>query len=115
MSRSSMMRSLTRPSLPEKSGPAKGPGPVYGRALAQAFRRKGGNRLIVFRRHEAGARIDVHRAETVDDLLAQAENGQITLLERLLVRREVDPSPLERLNDLRARIEADVDDVASVL
>src|SRR5208337_5102368 len=75
--------------------------------LAQPLLREIRDRLVIVRRHEARARVDVDWREPVDDLLAQAQNRQVSLLERLLVGGELHPAVLEHLDDLRARVEAD--------
>src|SRR6187549_956628 len=97
-----------------KRGPSLTAGPS-GRTLAQAFDRQLCDRFVVVRSDEAGARIDVDCTQAIDNLLAQREDRHITLQERLLIRSQLDPPVLETLDDLRARIEADVDDVARAL
>ena len=71
--------------------------------------------LVVVRRDEAGAGVDVHRRKAEHDLLAEAEDRQVALQERLLVGGELHPAALERLDDLRAGVEAEVEDLARLL
>jgi len=53
--------------------------------LPQALGREVGDRLVVVGRHEARAGVDVDRREAVDDLLAQAQDRQVALLEWLAI------------------------------
>ena len=85
------------------------------RCLAQAFRGELGHDLVVLGRDEAGAGVDVHRREAVDHLLAEAEDRQVALQEGLLVGGQLHPAALEALDDLRAGVEADVEDLARLL
>ena len=55
------------------------------------------------------------RRQAIDHLLAEAEDRQVALQERLLVGGELHPAVLEGVDDLRAGVEADVDDLARLL
>src|SRR3954469_20173927 len=78
-------------------------------ALAQSFRGEIRDGRVVVGGHEAGAGIDVDRRETVDDLLAKAEDRQVALEERLLISGKLHPTVLKASDDLRARVEPDID------
>src|SRR5271165_2348875 len=83
--------------------------------LPQTLGREIRDRLVILGRHETRAGVDVDRREAVDDLLTEAQNRQIALLERLLVGSQLHPAALERLDDLRAGVEADIEDLARLL
>src|SRR5579863_9625993 len=72
---------------------------------AQALGRQTGDRLVIVRRHITRAGVDIDRRQTIDDLLAEAEDRQIALLERLLIRGQLNPTAIEGLDDLRAGVE----------
>src|SRR6202453_4685205 len=83
--------------------------------LPQPFLRQIRDGLVIVGRDEARAGVDVDRRKAVDDGLAEAEDRQVALLERLLIRRQLHPAGVERLDDLRAGVEADIDDLAGLL
>src|SRR5579863_3129583 len=110
--------SISRSAMPDPEiSPPGRAGSAAGILLksAQAFGCEFRDGLVVFRRDEAGAGVHVDRRETVDDGFAQAQDRQIALLEGLLVGCELHPAVLEALNDLRAGVEADVDNFARLL
>src|SRR6185436_18015327 len=111
----SMSRSLMSILPGREAGARTPPLDLCSTGLAETLGGEVGDRLVIFRCHEAGAGVDVHRAEAIDDLLAERQDRHIALQEGLLVGGELDPAVLEGRDDLRAGVEADIDDLARLL
>src|SRR4051794_22820551 len=98
MSRSSMMRSAMAILAPVVSSglvpavlPAGlAPSRQFGRS-AQRLLGELGDDLVILRRDEAGASVDIHRRQAQHHLLAKAEDRQIALQKRLLIGRQLHP------------------------
>src|SRR5437868_5279855 len=67
--------------------------------LAQAFLGQVTNDLIIVWFNEPGTSIDIHGAEAINGLCAQAEDRQITLKEGLLISCELHPFASKGINN----------------